>query len=110
MSRANLQLMHTYRMIEKGGGGKHLFTKVLTENSKLPLLATFFLAAFAAEYYGYEGEIYCQVCDTDLSRTWVPRDPKRSRIKYLAPNPRVVERLKLYGVKPENIIRQSAHW
>ncbi|MBI2645373.1 hypothetical protein HYW94_04350 [Candidatus Uhrbacteria bacterium] len=103
MSRANLQLMHTYHMIEKGGVGKHLFTKVLTQNPKIPLLATFFLAAFAAEFYGYEGEIYCQVCDTDLSRTWVPRDPKRSRIKYLAPNPRVVERLKLYGVKPENI-------
>jgi len=103
MSRANLQLLHTYHMIEKGGVGKHLFTKVLIQNPKLPLLATFFLAAFAAEYYGYQGEIYCQVCDTDLSRTWVPRDPKRSRIKYLAPNPRVVERLKLYGVKPENI-------
>ncbi len=103
LSRPNLQLLQTYAMIEKKGLGKHLFTKVLNENQQIPLIATFFLAAFAAEYYGYEGDIYCQVCDADVSRTWVPKDPKRSRIKYLAPNRRVVERLKLYGVKDENI-------
>ena len=103
LSRPNLQLMHTYRMIEKHGVGKHLFTKVLTKNQKLPLYCTFFLPAYAAEIYGYEGEIYLQVCDADVSRTWVPRNPKKSRIKYFAPNPRVVERLKLYGVREENI-------
>lgn len=103
LSRPTLQLLQTYAMIEKQGLGKHLFTKVLSENQHLPLLCTFFLPAFAAEHYGYEGEIYCQVCDADVSRTWVPKDPKRSRIKYLAPNKRVVERLKLYGVKEENI-------
>lgn len=103
LSRPNLQLLHTYRMIEKHGIGKHLFTKVLTKNQKLPLYCTFFLPAFAAEVYGYEGDIYCQVCDADVSRTWVPLNPKKSRIKYFAPNLRVVERLKLYGVREENI-------
>lgn len=103
LSRPNLQLLQTYALIERKGLGKHLFTKVLTENQQIPLVATFFLAAFAAEYYGYEGDIYCQICDADVSRTWVPKDPKRSRIRYLAPNRRVVERLKLYGVKDENI-------
>lgn len=103
LSHQTLQLMQTYALIEKKGIAKHLFTKVLTENQNLPLIATFFMPAFAAEIYGYEGDIYCQVCDADVSRTWVPRDPKRSRIKYLAPNRRVVERLKLYGVKEENI-------
>lgn len=103
LSRPTIQLLQTYTMIEKHGLGKHLFTKVLSENQRLPLVCTFFLPAFAAEHYGYEGEIYCQVCDADVSRTWVPKDPKRSRIKYLAPNKRVVERLKLYGVKEENI-------
>lgn len=103
LSRPNIQLYQTYAMIEKQGIGKHLFTKVLTKNQKIPLVCTFFLPAFAAEYYGYEGDIYCQVCDADVSRTWVPKNPKKSRIKYLAPNRRVVERLKLYGVKEENI-------
>ncbi|MEK7123108.1 MAG: hypothetical protein AAB855_04630, partial [Patescibacteria group bacterium] len=103
LSKPNLQLLQTYNWIEKHGLGKHLFTKVLSENQRLPLMCTFFLPAFAAEFYGYEGEIYCQICDADVSRTWVPKDPKRSRIKYLAPNKRVVERLKLYGVQEENI-------
>lgn len=103
LSRANLQLLHTYRMIEKHGIGKHLFTKVLKKNQSLPLVCTFFLPAFAAEVYGYQGDIYCQVCDADVSRTWVPRNPKKSRIRYFAPNLRVVERLKLYGVRPEYI-------
>ena len=38
-----------------------------------------------------------------MSRTWVSKDPKRSRINFFAPNKRVVERLKEYGV-PENRI------
>lgn len=103
LSRPNIQLYQTYALIEKKGIGKHLFTKVLPKNQKIPLIATFFLPAFAAEYYGYEGDIYCQVCDADVSRTWVPKNPKKSRIKYFAPNLRVVERLKLYGVKEDNI-------
>ncbi len=103
LSRPNLQLYQTYYMIERQGVGKHLFSEVLSKNSKLPLIATFFLPAFAAEIYGYEGDIYCTVCDADVSRTWVPKNPKKSRIKYLAPNKRVAERLKLYGVREENV-------
>ncbi len=103
LSRPNLQVHHTYRLIEKQDVGKHLFTKVLAKNQKLPLYCTFFLPAYAAEIYGYEGDIYLQVCDADVSRTWVPRNPKKSRIRYCAPNPRVVERLKLYGVREDNI-------
>jgi UDP-N-acetylglucosamine:LPS N-acetylglucosamine transferase len=56
-----------------------------------------------AEFFNYPGEIYCVVCDADISRTWAPLRPKESKIKYFAPTERVVERLKLYGVKPENI-------
>lgn len=103
LSRPNMQLNQTFNFIEKRGIGKHLFENVLSKSPRLPLVCTFFLPAFAAEIYGYKGDIYCQVCDADVSRTWVPRDPKRSRIKYLAPNTRVVERLKLYGVREENI-------
>ena len=56
-----------------------------------------------AENFKYPGQIYCVVCDTDISRTWAPLHPKTSRIKYFAPTQRVAERLKLYGVKPRNI-------
>jgi hypothetical protein len=41
--------------------------------------------------------------DTDVNRAWVPLDPKGSRIRYFASSGRVVERLKLYGVKEDRI-------
>ncbi|MFH1112020.1 MAG: hypothetical protein V1712_03030 [Patescibacteria group bacterium] len=102
LSAPNLQLREVYAMIRKGTG-KHLIEELIKRNKKLPLVATFFQVAFAAEEFGYPGEIYCVICDADCSRAWVPLDPKKSRIKYFTPNGRVVERLKLYGVKPENI-------
>lgn len=100
LSRPNLQLQQTYLLI-KNGLGKHLIEHMAKK--PLPLIATFFQAAFAAEELDYPGEIYCVICDADCSRTWAPLSPKLSRIKYFASNGRVVERLKLYGVKPENI-------
>lgn len=101
LSDPNYQTRQTYYMIEKMGLGKHLIEK-LSKDPK-PLICTFFTAAFAAEVYDYPGDIYLQICDADMARAWVPRDPKKSRIKYFAPNGRVVERLKLYGVKEGNI-------
>ena len=56
-----------------------------------------------AEFFEYPGKIFCVICDTDIARAWAPLEPKKSKIKYFAPTERVVERLKLYGVKPENI-------
>lgn len=69
----------------------------------LPIISTFFIPAFMAEYFNYPGEIFCVVCDADIARTWVSLNPSQSKIKYFAPTERVVERLKLYGVKEENI-------
>jgi len=111
LSEPNLQLKQTYSLIRKGWG-EHLIKKLSSErfyngfNSKgkhLPFVSTFFTPAFMAEFFNYPGQIYCIVCDSDISRAWAPLDPKKSRIKYFAPTERVVERLKLYGVKPENI-------
>ncbi|MBD3281769.1 hypothetical protein GF391_03415 [Candidatus Uhrbacteria bacterium] len=101
LSDPTYQVHQTYYMIEKLGMGKHLIDK-LAKDPK-PLICTFFTGAFAAEVFDYPGDIYCQVCDADMARVWVPKDPKKSRIKYFAPNGRVVERLKLYGVRGENI-------
>ncbi|MFZ4632190.1 MAG: DUF6938 domain-containing protein [Patescibacteria group bacterium] len=86
----------------KAGLGKHLIEKL--NPSGLPYLTTFFVAAYIAEYYNYQGEIYCLICDADASRAWAPLDPKNSRIKYLLPSEKVKERFLMYGVKEENII------
>lgn len=101
LSKSNLQLKQIYRMLTKHELGRHLVEKM--KENPLPLVTTFFLPAFAADYFDYPGEIYCVTCDADISRTWAPLDPKKSRIKYFASNGRVVERLKLYGVREENI-------
>ena len=88
--------------------GKHLIdtlrTQIKNGRKALPFVSTFFLPAFAAEEFDYPGEIYLIVCDADIARVWAPKDPKKSRITYFAPNGRVVERLLLYGVRRERII------
>ncbi|MFA4954034.1 MAG: hypothetical protein WC641_01855 [Patescibacteria group bacterium] len=101
MSATNLQIRQTYYFIEKLGLCRHLIEKLAQK--PLPLICTFFLPAFAAEEFEYPGDIYIVVCDADMARAWAPRDPRKSRIRYFAPNGRVVERLRLYGVKSENI-------
>lgn len=100
LSEPNFQLKQNYFLIKKGWG-RHLIGK-LKENP-LPIISTFFTPAFMAESFGYPGDIYCVICDTDVSRTWAPLNPARSKIKYFAPTARVAERMKLYGVKPENV-------
>ena len=106
LSKPNIQLKQIFSLI-RGGWGKDLIEKLKIKNEKLknslPIISTFFLPAFMAEFFDYPGEIFCMVCDTDISRVWAPFNPKESRIKYFAPTERVAERLKLYGVKDENI-------
>ena len=100
LPEANIQLKQIFSFIEKGWG-RNLINKLKKE--PLPLVSSFFTPAFMAEQFNYPGDIFCIVCDADVSRTWAPLKPKESRIKYLAPNSRTAERLKLYGMKPENI-------
>ncbi len=100
LSKPHIQTKQIYRMIKKGLG-KHLIEK-LSENP-LPFVTTFFIPAFIAEHYDYPGDIWCVTTDADISRAWAPLDPHASRIKYFASTGRVAERLKLYGVRDENI-------
>lgn len=102
LSKPNFQVKQNYALIKKFNWGKDLIQLLKIEEKK-PLITSFFNPAFFADYYGYKGKIYCLVCDADISRAWAPEDPQKSRIHYLAPNKRVVERLRLYGVKKENI-------
>ncbi|MBU1126087.1 MAG: hypothetical protein ABH826_02720 [Patescibacteria group bacterium] len=101
LSSPNLQLRETYALIRHKNHMKHLIEK-LAEDPR-PLVCTFSPPAFAAEEFGYPDEIFCLATDADISRAWAPMDPKSSRIRYFAPNGRVVERLKLYGVQDKNI-------
>ena len=100
LSQPNFNLKQIYSFFKKDWG-KDLIEKL--KITPLPLITTFFPPAFMAEFFNYPGEIFCVVCDADISRTWAPLNPKESKIKYFASTERVIERLKLYGVKEENI-------
>jgi len=107
LSDPTLQLRQVYHSVVRRRQGEHLIEALRgkTRNGahSIPFVSTFFLPAFAAEEFDYPGDIYVIVCDADIARVWAPRNPQRSRIRYLAPNGRVVERLRLYGVRKEQI-------
>ena len=96
-----LQLRKLYAQLKRGWG-KHLIEKLAKR--PLPLITSFFSIAYMAEYFNYPGQTYLIVTDSDISRAWAPLQPSRTKIKYLAPTDRAVERLKTYGIKSENII------
>jgi len=68
-----------------------------------PIITSFYVPAIAAEIAGYK-EIYCIICDTDLSRVWVAENASTSNIIYLAPGTESAQRLHSYGVPEKNII------
>jgi len=100
LSKPGFSLKRIYSTIKKGWG-RDLISKL--KNDNLPLITTFFIPAFMAEIFNYPADIFCVVCDADISRAWVPLEPAKSRIKYLAPNSWVANRLKFYGAREENI-------
>jgi len=100
LSKPNLSLKVIFAFI-KWGWGKDLISKL--SKNPLPLISTFFTPVFMAEFFNYPGDIYCVICDADIARTWASLIPQKSRIKYFAPNSWVAERLKLYGVREENV-------
>jgi hypothetical protein len=101
LSALTSQQFLLYKVIKKGLGKKLIDD--LSANG-LPLVTTFFAVVYMAEYHNFQGDIYCIVCDADISRAWAPVKPAKSRTKYFAPNQRVRKRLMMYGVKDENII------
>ncbi|MDD2913073.1 MAG: hypothetical protein PHH17_00635 [Candidatus Pacebacteria bacterium] len=99
LSSPNFMTKKVYRLFKKGWGKD--FIKQF--DCSLPMVSTFFIPAFMAEFFDYKGDIFCVVCDADISRSWAPLIPQKSRIKYLVPNLWTLKRLKMYGVKEENI-------
>lgn len=100
LSKNSFQQKHFFKKV-KSGLGKNLIDKL--NKNPLPLVTTFFVAVYFAEYYNYQGPIYCIICDADIARAWAPIDPTKSKTTYLVPNQRVKDRLVLYGVKEKNI-------
>ncbi len=100
LSRSTIALGQAFRLIRKGWG-KDLMQRLSAK--KIPLVTTFFTTAFMAEEWKYPGEIYCVTADADVARGWAPVEPGKTRIHYCASTDRVFERLKLYGIKEENI-------
>lgn len=100
LSKPTLGLKQMFSLIRKGWG-KDLISRL--KEKPIPLITSFFIPAFMAEAFKYPGDIFCIVCDADISRSWGSLKPAKSRIKYFAPNSWVVNRLKLYGIKEKNI-------
>lgn len=106
--KPTFQLKQGYALI-KSGWGRDLIENLNKESLQqargkpIPLITTFFTIGHMAEHWGYKGEIYILVTDSDISRSWAPLEPKKSRINYFAPTERAAKHLKNYGVRTEKI-------
>lgn len=96
-----LQLKQIYRFMESKEWGRHLIQKL--NRKPVPLITTFFIPAFMAEYWKYQGPIYLVVTDADVSRAWVPLYPSKTSIRYCTSTQRAAARLRRYGVLANKI-------
>ena len=99
LSNTTFQVNLLESTIEKGlckGMLEKISTKIL------PLVTSFYASAIAADKKGFQ-KIYCIICDADINRVWVAKQPWESRIEYFAPCGKAAQRLKAYGVPEERI-------
>ena len=68
----------------------------------LPVVTSFYATAIAVDMKVYNS-VYCIICDADINRVWVAKEPWESRIEYFAPCGKAAQRLKVYGVPQEKI-------
>ncbi|MCK9279369.1 MAG: hypothetical protein M0P71_02005 [Melioribacteraceae bacterium] len=68
-----------------------------------PMITSFYAPAVAANMRGIS-DVYCIICDADLNRVWVAKDPWESKITYFAPCSKVEQRLRAYGVPNEKVL------
>jgi hypothetical protein len=86
-------------LIEKGLC-KGMLEKTVTKN--LPVVTSFYASAIASDKKGFN-KVFCIICDADINRVWVAKDPWESKIEYFAPCGKAAQRLKAYGVPEERI-------
>lgn len=99
LSNTTFQVNLLESLIEKGLG-KGMLEKISTQN--LPMITSFYASAIAADKKGFN-KVYCIICDADINRVWVAKDPWESRVEYFAPCGKAAQRLKAYGVSDERI-------
>lgn len=98
-TRPDLGVVALHRLIKMGLGRG--LVRALRER-RASLITTFYAPAIIADEADV-GPVYCVVTDADVQRVWVPIDADRSNIHYFAPSPRVVRRLRAYGVREDRI-------
>lgn len=99
LSSSTFQVNLLESLIEKGLC-KGMLDKISDKN--FPLITSFYASAVAADKKGFN-KIYCIICDADINRVWVAKDPWESRIEYFVPCGKAAQRLKAYGVSEERI-------
>ena len=100
LSKPNLGSLYLHRLIKQN------FCRSIisyTSEKEMPFVSTFFVPALAAAHAGVK-DVYCIVTDSDINRVWVPEDPKKELLYYLAPTTHTIKRLRQYGVPEERII------
>jgi hypothetical protein len=92
----SLPVRYLARLVAKGFG-ETLVDRLGARDQAL--LTTFYAPAIACDALS-SIPVWCVVTDTDVNRVWVPHARASSRIVYLAPTQRTVDRLVSYGVAP----------
>lgn len=103
LSKPNWAIKYLDYMINK----KNLCNKLIDKirNEKIPVINTFYATGIAIDHSHYDiPDNYIIICDVDVNRVWVPKEPDKSNIKYLAPTERSKERLISYGILEKNIM------
>jgi hypothetical protein len=101
-SRPNMAVRYLEFLIKKRGLCGALRDRV--QEPPHPVVHTFYATAVALDSLARrEQDQYLMICDADINRVWVPRDPDRSRLAFLAPCTQVKQRLISYGVREDRI-------
>jgi len=74
----------------------------ITSTKNIPIITSFYASAIAADRKGCN-KVYCIICDADINRVWVAKNPWESRVEYFAPCGKAAQRLRAYGVPDERI-------
>lgn len=100
LSRSTFQVDLLASVIQKGLCQGMLETIAAQD---LPVVTSFFAPAIAVDRRTLH-RVFCIICDADLNRVWVAKEPWESRITYFAPCGKAAQRLRAYGVPEERIL------
>lgn len=102
LSKASYQVKLLYYLIKKRNICNGIMS-LLKNKENSSLLTSFYAPAIANDIYN-KTKSYCIICDSDINRVWVSKNPKESNITYFSPCQTASNRLKQYGINEKNII------